>query len=130
LDRVVHSVVWWEIESADPVGTQRFYGAMFDWTFTPAFEGYLERPYWVVERDGKGIGGLQAAADGQPVPVAGVRLYIEVDDLERTLARAVDLGATVERERTYLGGDDFWFATVRDPQEISLGLWTSRDKRR
>lgn len=126
LDRVVHSVVWWEIESADPASTQGFYEAMFGWTFTQAFEGYLERPYWLVELDGKGIGGLQAAADGQPAPAVGVRLYVEVDDLEGTLARATDLGATVERERTYLGGDDFWFATVRDPQGISLGLWTSR----
>jgi hypothetical protein len=29
-----------------------------------------------------------------------------------------------------LGGDDFWFAAVLDPRGISLGLWTSRDKRR
>lgn len=80
----------------------------------------------MVELDGKGIGGLQAAADGRPAPAARVRLYVEVDDLEGALARAVGLGATVERERTYLGGDDFWFATVRDPQGISLGLWTSQ----
>lgn len=41
-----------------------------------------------------------------------------------TLARAVALGATVERDRTFLGKEDFWFANVRDPQGISLGLWT------
>jgi predicted enzyme related to lactoylglutathione lyase len=27
--------------------------------------------------------------------------------------------------RTYLGSDDFWFANVRDPQGVSLGLWTT-----
>ncbi|WP_069113967.1 VOC family protein [Jiangella alba] len=55
-----------------------------------------------------------------------MRLYVRVDDLERTIARAVALGATVERGRTLLGGDGFWFGNVRDPQGISLGLWTSR----
>jgi hypothetical protein len=37
-----------------------------------------------------------------------------------------ELGATHERGRTFLGTDDFWFANVRDPTGISLGLWTSR----
>ncbi|WP_116948217.1 VOC family protein [Jiangella endophytica] len=124
-----HDVVWWEIETPDPAGTQAFYGALFGWTFERAFDGpesELGRDYWIVRHDDAGIGGLQRAATGQPAPAAGVRLYVEVDDLEATLTRANDLGATVERGRMLLGGDDFWCATVRDPQGVSLGLWTSR----
>jgi len=52
-------------------------------------------------------------------------VYVEVPDLEATLARAAALGATIERRRTYLGSDDFWFANVLDPQGVPLGLWTS-----
>jgi predicted enzyme related to lactoylglutathione lyase len=125
----MHGVVWWEIESADPVGTQRFYGELFGWKFTRAFEEHLARDYWLVRHDGRGIGGVQAAVPGAPAPQAGVRLYVEVQDMEATLSRAVELGATVERGRTFLGTDDFWFANLLDPQGISLGLWTSRPSR-
>ncbi|GAA1029091.1 hypothetical protein GCM10009557_16380 [Virgisporangium ochraceum] len=101
LESAAHSVVWWEIESADPAGSQRFYGELFGWTFSPAFEEHLDRPYWLVQHTGKGIGGLQRAVPGAPPPHTGVRLYVEVDDLEATIARARSLGTTVERERTY-----------------------------
>jgi uncharacterized protein len=121
-------VVWWEIESPDPASSRRFYGELFGWTFRRDFDqpdSQLGREYWIVEVDGHGLGGLQQAEPGAPTPQAGVRLYVEVADLETALARATALGASVERERTYLGTDDFWFANLRDPQGISVGLWTS-----
>ena len=124
-----HEVVWWEIESPDPDRTQGFYRALFGWGFRRAFDepnSELGRRYWIVERGGAGIGGLQESLPTASAAHAGVRLYVEVDDLEATLLRAVELGATSERGRTFLGTDDFWFANVRDPTGISLGLWTSR----
>jgi hypothetical protein len=120
--------VWWEIETPDPAGSQRFYGAVFGWTFRRAFDGpdsELRRDYWIIEVDGHGIGGLQAAFDAAPPPQAGARLYVHVADLEATISHAVAQGATVERERTFLGSDDFWFANLRDPQGVSIGLWTA-----
>jgi predicted enzyme related to lactoylglutathione lyase len=124
-----HEVVWWEIESPDPVRTQRFYRALFGWEFRRAFDqpnSELGRRYWIAERAGVGIGGLQESRATAPAADARVRLYVEVDDLEATLSRALELGATSERSRTFLGTNDFWFANVRDPTSISLGLWTSR----
>jgi predicted enzyme related to lactoylglutathione lyase len=124
-----NDVVWWEIESPDPGRTQSFYEALFGWEFRRAFDepdSKLGRRYWIIERAGEGIGGLQESLPAAPTPQAGVRTYVQVDDLEGTLARAVELGATRERDRTYLGTDDFWFANVRDSVGISLGLWTSR----
>ncbi|HEY2507817.1 MAG TPA: hypothetical protein VGI58_14975 [Streptosporangiaceae bacterium] len=44
--------------------------------------------------------------------------------LEEILQRAEQLGGTVERARTELGGDDRWFAIVADPGGVSFGLWT------
>jgi uncharacterized protein len=69
---------------------------------------------------------LQAAPVRPAAPHAGFRLYVEVDDLESVLVQAEALGGTVERGRTFLGTDDYWFANVVDPQGISLGLWTSK----
>jgi predicted enzyme related to lactoylglutathione lyase len=96
--------------------------------FRPAFEASeLGREYWIIESGGATIGGLQAGLAGAPRPQAGARLYVRVDDLESTIAAAVRLGATLERGRTYLGTDDFWFANLLDPQGVSFGLWTSND---
>lgn len=121
-------VVWWEVETPDPAGSQRFYGDLFGWTFRRDFtqpDAQLGREYWIVEADGRSLGGMQRALPDAPAPQAGVRLYVEVPDLEACIARAVALGASVERGRTHLGADDFWFANLRDPQGISVGLWTS-----
>ena len=124
-----HEVVWWEIESPDPDRTQAFYAALFGWEFHRAFDepnSELGRRYWIIERAGAAIGGLQESRVAASAANAGVRLYVEVDDLEASLTRAVELGAISERGRTFLGPHDFWFANVRDPTGISLGLWTSR----
>jgi predicted enzyme related to lactoylglutathione lyase len=78
---------------------------------------------------GKATGGSEGCKRGSPdrLPQAGTRLYWRVEDLEGVLDRARALGAVVERERTELGGDDRWFATLLDPAGVSLGFWTDRE---
>jgi predicted enzyme related to lactoylglutathione lyase len=121
----VSPIVWWEIETPDPDAFIRFHGAMWGWAFTPAFQdSALGRDYWLIGLDGTGIGGLQRARSDER-PRAGTRLYLEVPELEDALAKAVDLGAEIERGRTALGGDDRWFANLIDPAGISIGLWTA-----
>ncbi|GAB3421363.1 VOC family protein [Flindersiella endophytica] len=120
-------IVWWEVETAEPERFQRFHAALSGWSFAPAFEDTeLGADYWIIQQDGEGIGGLQRASSSAPAPAAGTRVYVEVDDLEATLDRAVGLGGTVERTRVALGGDDRWFAVIRDPAGVSFGLWTGR----
>ncbi|WP_250445777.1 VOC family protein [Actinotalea sp. C106] len=118
-------IVWWEIETPDPDGFQRFHGALWGWTFEPAFANTaLGADYWIIQQDQHGIGGLQRASASAPRPSVGTRVYLEMDDLETTLDRIAELGGDVERARTALGGDDRWFATFRDPTGVSIGLWT------
>jgi predicted enzyme related to lactoylglutathione lyase len=117
-------IVWWEIESPDPEAFQRFHSALWNWEFEPAFASTeLGADYWVIKAGGTGVGGLQRSADDRP-PHAGVRLYLEVDDLEMTLQRVSDLGGQVERRRVALGGDDRRFGIALDPSGVSFGLWT------
>jgi predicted enzyme related to lactoylglutathione lyase len=119
-------VVWWEVETPAPELFQRFHEALWGWSFAPAFEGSeLGRDYWLIRTGTGGSGGLQRAAS-EAEPHAGVRLYFEVDDLEATLRRVAELGGRIERGRTFLGGDDRWFANVIDPSGVSFGLWTAQ----
>jgi predicted enzyme related to lactoylglutathione lyase len=117
-------IVWWEIETPAPEHFQEFHGALWGWTFEPAFaDTALGADYWIIKEGGKSLGGLQRAATSE-APRVGVRLYLEVTDLEATLRQVTGKGGQIERERTALGGADRWFAIVRDPSGISFGLWT------
>ena len=118
-------IVWWEVETPAPERFQQFHEAMWGWTFTPAFQDTdLNRDYWVIGAGDRTIGGLQRAAASHS-PHAGVRLYLEVDDLEAVLRTVQRFGGRIERGRTFLGADDRWFANITDPVGISFGLWTS-----
>lgn len=112
-----------------PEAFREFHTEMWGWTFESAFEdSELGADYWIVREGDNGIGGLQRSqARSKPTP--GVRLYVAVDDLENSLQRAVTLGAVVERDRTALGGEDRWFATIADPSGVSFGLWTAEAAR-
>ncbi len=122
--------MWWEIETADPERFQRFHAALSGWSFEPAFaDTELGADYWIVQADGRGIGGLQRSAASDAPPSAGPRLYLAVEDLEAALVRVVALGGVIERHRIALGGDDRWFGTFRDPTGVSFGLWTAHPER-
>lgn len=123
------AIVWWEIETAEPEVFQRFHAALSGWSFEPAFAGTeLGADYWIVQHDGRGIGGLQRAAQDAAPPSVGTRVYLAVDDLEASLDRVLELGGTVERARVALGGDDRWFGVFRDPTGVSFGLWTDHPR--
>lgn len=121
-------IVWWEIETPDPDTFQRFHAAMWGWTFHRAFEtSELEADYWIIRSDGDSIGGLQRAATSTS-PHPGVRLYLQVDDLERTFEQVEQHGGRVQRQRTELGGDDRWYGTALDPTGVSFGFWTAHPR--
>jgi predicted enzyme related to lactoylglutathione lyase len=123
-------MVWWEVETRDPERFQRFHAALSGWSFAPAFsDTELGADYWIIQHDGVGIGGLQRATPSAGPPSVGTRMYLAVHDLETTLDRVVDLGGTVDRTRTSLGGDDRWFAVFRDPTGVSFGAWTEHPAR-
>ena len=124
-------VVWWEVESAEPEEFQRVHAALSGWTFQSAFgDTDIGADYWIILSDDEGIGGLQRADSEAAGPSVGTRVHIAVDNLEATLTKVAQLGGTVERTRTALGGDDRWYGTFQDPTGVSFGLWTNHPARR
>src|SRR5437762_13561970 len=87
--------------------TQSFYSSLFGWqidTNNPMEYGMVQ------PQDGRGTGGgVGAAPDGKPF----VTFYVEVDDPQKYLDKAVSMGAKVTTPVTKM--EDVTFAHFTDP---------------
>ena len=113
----LNTVTWWEIPVGDLDKAQTFYGGVFGWTFTPFGDEYV-----AVLCDGAMIGGLsRAGADNSG---EGVRIYVNVADMETILAGVEEHGGAVKTPRQEVGGDMGWWANFTDDQGRIIGLCT------
>jgi len=116
----LNTVTWWELPVTDIERGKAFYSAVFGWTFS-SFGG--DDDFAGVIKDGALVGGLyrsQTPPEGDP----GVRVYVNVADLEAALAAAQAAGGAVHTPRTEVGGDMGWWAELTDPDGRRLGLCT------
>jgi uncharacterized protein len=108
-------VDWFEILASDAKRSQAFYGELFGWTF-----GEVPTDYGIVRAGaGQGISGaVGSSAEGK----RWATIYASVDDVERCLARAEELGG----ERVYgpLDVDDHMQSgAIRDPAGNVVGVY-------
>ncbi len=110
-------VVHWEIGASDAAGLRAFYRELFDWQITPAGPEYS-----LVEGVDVGIGGgiLQLT---EQLP-SYLTFYVQVEQLESTLQRAVALGARQVVTPTAIPGIGR-FALFEDPEGHLIGLLES-----
>ena len=105
-------VVYFSIAARDPDAQRRFYADMFGWRIG---EGpFMQFPAGIGSPE-NGIGGHIAA--GEP----GFSLYVQVRDMDESLARAVGLGATKVHDPFQIPGGAL-IAGIRDPEGNSLVL--------
>lgn len=116
-DPTLNRVTWWEIPVSDLDAAQAFYGSVFDWAFTPFGDGFV-----MAQVGGEYIGGLHT---GSAPGGEGVRIYVNVGDLERTLRRISGAGGTVHHERTEISPEMGWWADFTDPDGNRIGLCSS-----
>ncbi|HEX2047064.1 MAG TPA: VOC family protein [Acidimicrobiales bacterium] len=113
-------VAFFEVVSTEPERAQKFYAELFGWRVEapPELGGYALVDTGAGENAvGGGIGPSQAPGD------TGVKIYMQVDDLEACLARAEELGGTRLVPPTDLPGDFGRFAIFADPDGNPVGLW-------
>jgi predicted enzyme related to lactoylglutathione lyase len=114
----LNTVTWWEIPVHDLDKAKSFYTAVFDWSYTPFGEGYEG-----ILAGETMIGGL-TTSDGEGVG-EGIRIYVQVDDLEGTFAKVESNGGAIKTPRTEVGGDMGWWGNFSDPGGRIIGLATN-----
>jgi predicted enzyme related to lactoylglutathione lyase len=115
------SFVWSELASSDPDAAKKFYGDMFDWTYTDAPEpnGGV---YTIFKYDGNSAAALYRAPAGMP-PNWGV--YFSAPDLGASTAKARDLGAEIVMGPQDIGPPGS-MSVIKDPQGVHFSLWQAK----
>ena len=101
-------VVHWEIEALDPAAQRTFYRELFNWDIDA--EGF-------VLNIAPGIGGPEPGPAGhlRQGTHSRVTLYVQVRDLEASLAKATELGGSVTLEPFDVPGGPT-LAGIKDPE--------------
>jgi uncharacterized protein len=107
-------VTHFEILGPNGKQLQEFYGGLFNWQI----DASNPMNYGIVPPTENGIGGgITDSQDGKPQ----VTVYVEVDDAQAYLDKAVSMGGKVIMERTVLPGM-VTFAQFQDPAGNIVGL--------
>jgi predicted enzyme related to lactoylglutathione lyase len=120
MPRVVH----FEIHADDPERASRFYTALFGWTITK-WDGPM--PYWLVMTGSEGTPGINGGIMKRQHPISGndgVIAYvctIDVEQLDRDMARAQELGASLALPKMPVPGLG-WLAYMKDTEGNVFGM--------
>ncbi len=109
---------WFELMTSEADAAKKFYGELFNW-------GLKDMPmnnmnYTVASVDGEDVAGIMPMAPGTEEMPPAWSLYITVDDVDATAAKAKELGGQIlvePQDIPQVGR----FCVIRDPQ----GAWFS-----
>ena len=117
---MLNPVVHVEIHCADATAQQQFYTSLFGWEINADNEWN----YGLVQHREGGLGGGISPAMGDP-PVARITFRVQVEDLQASLNRAVELGGAVAMPPSDVNafGEQFSVAAFADPEGNHIGLY-------
>ncbi len=113
-----HPIVHIEFSSKDLKATGKFYENLFGWKITDA----PEYNYATFEAEGGPGGGFNPITNQNPAGT--VLVYVNTDDIEASLAKAVSLGGKIILPKTEISNLG-WFGIFQDPNGNSVGLYTA-----
>ena len=114
-------VVHFEILGQNHEALQQYYRDLFEWNIESISP---EMPYGVVQSP-EGEVGIGGGIGGSPDGATQLTFYVQVDDIEASLARAVELGGKTVAEPTTIPGM-VTFALFNDPEGNLVGLVASQ----
>ncbi|MBW8484819.1 VOC family protein [Actinomadura parmotrematis] len=115
-----NSVGWFEIGTDRPEETKRFYGELFDWTFSIGADG--EPAYSEITAPGASEVSGGVFASGGAFPDYAI-FYVVVEDVAASVARAEALGGKVIVPPTTAEGG-LVFAQLHDSAGHHFGVFT------
>ena len=110
-------VVHFEIATKDSAKSCEFYGKLFSWNIRVMDT----MNYSLVEEGEGGIPGGIFQGDKDECPPY-VTIYVKVDDLQKCLDRAIELGGIQVVPPTHIS-ESGSFAMFKDPDGNVIGLW-------
>lgn len=114
---------WNELATTNVKAAKDFYGKVFGWEFTDHDIG--EMTYTMIKMNGKENGGIWAIPKDKEKDIPPHWMaYILVHDLEASLTKAKNEGATIVKPTTQ-AGDFGYFAIITDPTGAHIALWQS-----
>lgn len=108
-----NDVNYFELGSPDPAVSRAFYQTLFDWKFG---EPSMPARYSMIDED---RGGLWDTS--QTGGASWAIFYVQVEDVNAAIGRAVELGATVIIPLVDNGAIEF--AHLSDPLGNRFGIW-------
>ena len=87
-----NKIMWLEMASTDVPASAKFYGDLFGWPMVT--DEQMDYTMTAFEGQETGIG-FPAVNEEQGVTAGSVLVYVDVADIDATIARAEELGATI-----------------------------------
>lgn len=113
----MNKLVHFDIQSTDIEKSKAFYTGLFGWKSQQWSPDYALFEY----ADGSGGGGFSLV---ESIPAPCIEIYIEVEDIEAVLAKAVSLGGTISTPKREIGGGMGFLARFEDCCGCLVGLWS------
>ena len=91
-----NKIVWLEMATTDTPASAKFYADLFDWPFVT--DEKMDYTMTAFEQGDTGMG-LSPVNEEQGVLPGSVLVYVDVADIDATIARAKELGAPIYMEK-------------------------------
>lgn len=104
-------ITWLELASTDIPASAKFYGDLFGWPMTR--DEQMDYTMTDFERGETGVG-FSPVDEAQGVAPGSVLVYVDVADIDATIARAQDLGAPIFLDKMEIPTVG-WMAVFGDP---------------
>jgi hypothetical protein len=107
-----------EFPADDPARARRFYSELLGWQIAEmeGFPNYFLFSFGAIKSAGGAIG-LRGKTTGTQL-----RVYAEVDSIDKVLPNVAGLGGTVVEKKTEIPGQG-WYAVVSDTEGNEFGLY-------
>ena len=113
-----NKIMWLELASSDIPGASKFYADLFGWPFVTD-----EKMNYTMTDFGRGETGIGFSPlnEEQGVTPGSVLVYVDVTDVDDTIARAKELGAAIFLDKTEIPTVG-WMAIFGDPGGNRIGV--------